>query len=451
MTAFVPGIQVIAERVLNSVPEGLLITAFTWIVLRLAGRQNSGTRFAAWFAALAAIAALPFVPSLRVAGSVARAAHAELTLPVSWALAIFVAWSLIATIATARLTAGLWRLRSLRKHATTLTSTSFDPALRETVEKCRAVRSVQICSSSEIRVPMAIGFVRPVILIPEWTLQELSAEELCAVVLHEFAHLRRWDDWTNLAQKLVRTIFFFHPAVLWIERRLSLEREMACDDAVLAETRNPHAYARCLVSLAERTFVRRSIAMAQAAISRAHEMSLRVAQILDLDRPTATKVFRPALAAVAAFAGLCIVMIPGLPRLIAFQDAPRTIVASGPAGRLTRDDLPQLPKSMVVPALAHVDRLASVPAKEIENARRPAVHSNRVQPVMAKHRPPEREREPVAVQASLKRAAPAQEYIVVMQSVSYSGSGHGVVSLTVWRITATQGGAAQASKAAKQT
>jgi len=65
-------------------------------------------------------------------------------------------------------------------------------------------------------------------------------------LLHEFAHLGRWDDWTNLAQKLVRTIFFFHPAVWWIEKRLSLEREMACDDVVLAETQNPRAYAECL-------------------------------------------------------------------------------------------------------------------------------------------------------------------------------------------------------------
>jgi len=80
-------------------------------------------------------------------------------------------------------------------------------------------------------------------------LRELSPEELRVVLLHEFAHLRRWDDWTNLLQKLVRTIFFFHPAVWWIERRLSLEREMACDEAVLAETENPQAYAECLVSL----------------------------------------------------------------------------------------------------------------------------------------------------------------------------------------------------------
>jgi beta-lactamase regulating signal transducer with metallopeptidase domain len=71
--------------------------------------------------------------------------------------------------------------------------------------------------------------------------------------LHELAHLRRYDDWTNLAQKLVKALFFFHPAVWWIEKQVSLEREMACDDAVLAETASPRAYAECLAHLAEKT------------------------------------------------------------------------------------------------------------------------------------------------------------------------------------------------------
>jgi len=64
----VTGIQIMAqlgaERVLNSIPEGLLIAAFAWLVLRVVGRQSAGTRFAVWFVACSAIAALPFIPSL---------------------------------------------------------------------------------------------------------------------------------------------------------------------------------------------------------------------------------------------------------------------------------------------------------------------------------------------------------------------------------------------------
>jgi len=73
----VTGIQIMAqlgaERVLNSIPEGLLIAAFAWLVLRVVGRQSAGTRFAVWFVALLAIAALPFIPSLSGSGNVTQA------------------------------------------------------------------------------------------------------------------------------------------------------------------------------------------------------------------------------------------------------------------------------------------------------------------------------------------------------------------------------------------
>src|SRR6202011_3024466 len=98
---------------------------------------------------------------------------------------------------------------------------------------------------------------RPLVVIPAWARQELSTTELQAILLHELAHLRRWDDWTNLVQKIVGALLFFHPAVWWIEQRLSLEREMACDDVVLAETVSPRGYAECLLSLAEKSLLRR--------------------------------------------------------------------------------------------------------------------------------------------------------------------------------------------------
>ena len=115
-------------------------------------------------------------------------------------------------------------------------------------------------------------------------MQELSADELNQIVLHELAHLRRRDDWTNLAQKMVKALFFFHPAVWWIEQKMSLEREMACDDAVMAETASPRAYAECLAHLAEKTLIQRGVALAQAALGRIRQTSLRVAQILDGNR-----------------------------------------------------------------------------------------------------------------------------------------------------------------------
>jgi hypothetical protein len=150
-------------------------------------------------------------------------------------------------------------------------------------------------------------------------LRELPAQDLNVILLHEFAHLRRWDDWTNLIQKIVRALFFFHPAVWWIEKRISVEREMACDDAVLAETANPRGYATCLVSLLEKSLAQRRWSMAQAAVHRAREASLRLAQILDKNRPAATRVWKPALGIVGVFSIFCLALLPLAPQFVAFD------------------------------------------------------------------------------------------------------------------------------------
>src|SRR4029077_12962453 len=103
---------------------------------------------------------------------------------------------------------------------------------------------------------------------PRWAIDDLSPAELKAVVLHELGHLRRRDDWTNLAQQILRAMLFFHPGVGWIDSRLNREREMACDDLVLAGIGNAHSYAECLVSVAEKSAVRARMALALAAVSR---------------------------------------------------------------------------------------------------------------------------------------------------------------------------------------
>ena len=94
--------------------------------------------------------------------------------------------------------------------------------LRETLERPIEASQSTLCTSDRVQVPTAIGLVKPASCIPRWVMQELSADELNQILLHELAHLGRWDDWTNLAQKVVKALFFFHPAVWWIEKRVSL-------------------------------------------------------------------------------------------------------------------------------------------------------------------------------------------------------------------------------------
>jgi beta-lactamase regulating signal transducer with metallopeptidase domain len=324
--------QTSAVQIVDCLVEGTLIAIFAGLMLGLARRQNSRTRFAVWFSALIAIAASPLLGGAwwpRAASiSAATVSRPAVTLPGSWALYLLGAWAAIAAWFLAGVGRGLWHLHVLRKSCVPVAPAALYPQLRKTLEGNQLTRAVALCTSDQVHVPTAIGLVKPAVVLPRWVMQELTADELNQILLHEFAHLRRWDDWTNLAQKIVKALFFFHPAVWWIEKKVSLEREMACDDAVLAETANPRDYAECLARLAEKTLIQRSLAMAQAALGRIRQTSLRVAQILDVNRPTGMgRAWKPAVSLVAAFTMVCVFGISREPRLIAFSDSEASVAS----------------------------------------------------------------------------------------------------------------------------
>jgi beta-lactamase regulating signal transducer with metallopeptidase domain len=318
--------QISALRIVDCLVEGTLVTVFATLLLRVTRRQSAATRFAVWFSALVAIAALPLLGSAWWSHADRTPAQAlipaAITLPSSWALYVVGAWAAIAGWALIRVGRGLWHLRVLRRSCIPVDPALLDIRLRETLNRNRSDRRVALCTSAQLQVPTALGLVKPAVVIPDWVMQELSPDELKQILLHERAHLYRYDDWTNLAQKVVKALLFFHPAVWWIEKRVSLEREMACDDAVLAETASPRAYAECLAHLAEKTLIQRSMVLAQAALGRIRHTSLRVAQILDANRPAdRARSSKPAVSLVGAFAIAiaCVLGSSRAPRLIAFS------------------------------------------------------------------------------------------------------------------------------------
>jgi beta-lactamase regulating signal transducer with metallopeptidase domain len=329
-------LQAIAETTLTGIlicfAGGIPAALFAWILLRAFRRQNSSTRFVVLFSTLLAILLLPLVAHLRTSAgsSLPAPSHSMITVPSSWAEIVFGLWGVFATIALVRVAVGFASLQRLRKSCRRVDVLSLSPILQDTLRDSDAARGARICVSDEVRVPTAIGFARPLVILPAWALAELSAPELRSVMLHEFAHLRRWDDWTNLVQKLVQSVLFFHPAVWWIENRLSLEREMACDDIVLAHTENPRAYAQCLLSVAEKSLTRRGFSLAQAAVTRMQQTSRRISQILDAKRPGTTRVWKPAALLLASFSMLGLALVPRVPELISFRNekAPETFAAS---------------------------------------------------------------------------------------------------------------------------
>ena len=311
--------QVVVERMLNGALEGVVLAALVWGLLKTVGRRTSSTRFAVWFVVLLTIGALPWMGSLRWGAAAASAdpSKSAILIPASWALGIFCVWAAVALASLGRVSLGLWQLRSLRRSSSLLDATSVDPALQEVLAvSCK--RPISLYVSPHVRVPMATGFLRPMIVIPSWALRELSTDELKVVLLHEAAHLQRWDDWTNLTQKVLCALFFFHPVVWWLESKLALEREMACDDLVVAATSSPRAYAECLVSLAEKSLGRRNFALAQAAVNRMKHTSLRIKQILDRKHSGVTAVWKPAVGVTATAAMAFLLFVNDAPRLVGF-------------------------------------------------------------------------------------------------------------------------------------
>ncbi len=459
--------QISVERILHALPEGFLIALFAWALLRVLRRQNSGTRFAVWFLALLTVAALPVLGGIgegrapMVAGILSGMASANswgslrpaITIPGRWALFVFLAWALGASVAMMRLAAGLWRLRRLRRSCTPIVAADLDPAVRKTVEAIGASGSVisnsisnliTIATSECVRAPAAIGFWKRTIVLPAWTLRELPAQDLNVILLHEFAHLRRWDDWTNLIQKIVRALFFFHPAVWWIEKRISVEREMACDDAVLAETANPHGYATCLVSLLEKSLAHRLAqrltdkrwSMAQAAVHRTREASLRLAQILDKNRPAATRVWKPALGMVGVFSVACLMALPLAPQFVAFDRS--SLTSHGDpvdSAAVSPSSFPSLPSTSGEPGVPA--RLDGRDARR--STKRPhAVGGQHFVPesvVSARsNAAPPRERVVEAGTSADQETVPEFRTLIFIEATQYGNSDSAVWRVQVWRV-----------------
>jgi len=493
--------QISVERILNALPEGILVALFVWALLRILGRQNSGTRFAVWFLTLLTVIALPVLggfgggrgvaasgmslmgqASAQAWGNSWGAARPAITIPGRWAVFVFLAWAVGAGAAMVRLAGGLWRLRQLRRSCTAIVEADLDPVVRKTVEAIstsaisasRSVtspfsrsifssiltRSIRVATSECVRVPAAIGFWRRTIVLPTWALRELSPEDLNVVLLHEFAHLRRWDEWTNLIQKIVRALFFFHPAVWWIEQRLSVEREMACDDAVLAETANPRGYAACLISLLEKSLAHRGWSMAQAAVHRAREASLRLAQILDKNRPAATRVWKPALGIAGVFSVICLAVLPHAPQFVVFDRGMPAGNSGSVYSAAMRQSSPslQLQTAAVIPAALRTSgaALASPPKRSLSGAPSKVVHAAvvhaPVRPNYAAGRQPDPARLVSAglnataardgdgpAQAELGRGtleiAPRLQTVVFIEATQYLSRGSSVWSVQVWRVT----------------
>ena len=314
----------ISQRLLLSAVGGTLLAVSVWFLLKLLPKRDPRTNFAVWFSTLLATALLPilsFQADSKAGASPGQ--HAVFTISTSGAWYLFLGWAIIAVAGLARIAVATWQVRRLRSESVSIDIQSLRADLRGLIEEARKSRPVSVMTSDRLEVPTAIGFRNAAVILPGWMLENTPPEELKYILLHELAHLKRRDDWTNLAQKVMKALLFFLPSVWWIERRLSLDREMACDAAVLAHSGTPRGYAECLAHVAERSFLRRQFALAQAAVGRVRQLTVRITMILDPNRPQATQGRKPAVLAVMVLAALCALPASFTPELVRFaSDVP---------------------------------------------------------------------------------------------------------------------------------
>jgi beta-lactamase regulating signal transducer with metallopeptidase domain len=234
-------------------------------LVTLALRGNSAaTRFAVWFAAcmkfLVPFAALtmlghfilaPIAPLLQAPR---LAQIAPMAAPFSGADPILVVPTAAVTSAA---THGDWTILLLALWGTGVVILG----LRWLVSWLKLKRLLREAADLEITAPIAVksspsriepglvGIFRPAILLPHGIERELSPAEMNAVLAHELCHWRRHDTLSAAIQRGVEALFWFHPLVWWLGRRLVIERENACDEAVLAAGSNPQTYIESILKV----------------------------------------------------------------------------------------------------------------------------------------------------------------------------------------------------------
>ncbi len=141
----------------------------------------------------------------------------------------------------------------------------------------KITKKISVWISNHIDVPATVGFLKPVILIPVASLNNLSSLQLEAIILHELSHIKRNDYLINLFISVIETILFFNPFILLLSKTVKRERENCCDDFVIQYQYDRHSYASALLRLEQSR--KSNLQLAIAAVSGKKQLLTRVKRI----------------------------------------------------------------------------------------------------------------------------------------------------------------------------
>jgi len=164
---------------------------------------------------------------------------------------VVVVWFIVFMARFVKLLSGLVYAQRVRHYQTSAPPAEWQDRLATLVQRLKISRPVRLLESALIKVPVAVGWLKPVILVPVGMLAQLPADQVESIILHELAHIGRRDYLFNLAQNIVDTLFFFNPALLWVSSLIRTERENCCDDVAIRESRSRRRLVEALVSFHE--------------------------------------------------------------------------------------------------------------------------------------------------------------------------------------------------------
>ncbi len=165
-----------------------------------------------------------------------------------WALGL---WAVGVVCFALRFLFALLAVRGWKRSGQDIVSAEWKQRFSQLRAVLEVSRPVQFLSSAAIAVPMVIGWLKPVVLVPAGLFTGLTTAQLEAILAHELAHIRRHDYLANLFQHFMETLFFYHPAVWWISTKMREEREHCCDDLAASACGGALGYAKALTALEE--------------------------------------------------------------------------------------------------------------------------------------------------------------------------------------------------------
>lgn len=221
-----------------------------------------------------------------------------------------------------------WRsVRRLAREASDVRDPDWTRLLNECARRMSVHRRVRLLRTRERSMPMAWGTCRPVILIPS-VADTWAEDRRRAVILHELAHVSRYDCLTQTLAFLTCALYWFHPATWWVARRLRMERELACDDRVIAAGTQAREYASHLLEIAYAFGNQRASALA-VSMARPHQLERRMLAALDAARNRSTPTARVRAGGAAAAAVLLFSLAGAKPTIVAAE----VVAEHAPVGR----------------------------------------------------------------------------------------------------------------------